>query len=749
MRHPILFISSNFPPVIGGSAVVYEQICSRLANDVVALGSRISLSGMRWENVAEADAKRPYKISRIQCLQPMPSGVRGGKLRLLVERLTVDLPIMARTLLSIVRLLVRYRVKVVCLGELVGLGWLVFPLRYLFGRRVVLYTHGEEITQENDWAMNRMRGVFLRRAHAIVSVSRFCKGEIASRFGVIPGRIHVISNGVDLNLFSPGPAELTCLPEIARKSRVILSVGRLVERKGQEQLIKALPEIFRHEPNAYCLIVGDGPLKPRLLELTRELDIRERCSIMSGVSRETLRDFYRSCDVFVLPCHTLPDGDTEGFGLVFLEANACGAPVVAGMAGGTIEAVNDGYSGLLTDGADPEAIAKSVLRILSNEQFARELSVGGLKWAAQYGWQASADAFLDVCRTGGSGRVEAFESNSIKTIGDREFQTRPPGLLVTMDVEEQFSWNAFRKDGYSVAGVEALKEFQESCGRIGVKPAYMLSWPVLNDREYVSVLSKFFDANVCDIGIHLHSWVTPPFWEEPNVFTSYQCNLPMHVERRKLESLVQRFEDVFERRPLIHRAGRWGGDSRSTELLSDLGILVDLSPVARFTDELGIAPTFDNLDGRPFWAGRQRDVLTLPVSSIVGVRGPDWMTRAYFNARLNVVFSGMLQRFPKFRKSIMFWPEAASEKLLVLIAREIGDRGLPLAVFSLHNTSLFQGGNPYALTKDEARKVQQLTFSALKLCLDEGLLRRTNIMDVYEDFRDSRKSLVCQNANAA
>ena len=394
-RRDILFLSLNFspPPVVGGSAVVYDQICRRLSNDVVALGSSHSSDGVPWPGMEETDAARPYIIHRFHYMR-LPDGARRkGWARRLFERFLVDLPVMVSTLTLLIVLIVRYRVKVVCLGELVAIGWLVLPLRYLMRRRVLVYTHGEEVTQKSEWLLDRIRGTCLRRASGVIAVSRFCKGEIVARYRVNPDRICVVRNGVDLDLFSVGTRERAALPEQVRNCRIILSVGRLVARKGHEQLLRAMPHILARVADAHCMIIGAGKLDTRLKSVATELGVLDHCSFLGGLELTDLIQLYRSCDVFVLPCRTLPNGDTEGFGLVFLEANACGAPVVAGAAGGTVEAVDDGNSGLLIDGSDIAAITNAVVRILSDALLAKQLSTGGIRWAAQHDWQSTAEQF--------------------------------------------------------------------------------------------------------------------------------------------------------------------------------------------------------------------------------------------------------------------------------------------------------------------------------------------------------------------
>ena len=738
MTRQILFVSSNFPPVIGGSAVVYNEICRRLSNHVVALGSKTSLTGEELMSLRTDDQTRGYKIHRLPCLQPVQGTAKKSKFRAFVERITVDLPIMARTLLCVTGLLLRYRVRVVCLGELVGTGWLVFPVRYLLRRRVIVYTHGEEVTEDSDWKLARMRGFFLRHAHDIVSVSRFCKGQIVARFGVRADRIHVINNGVDLDFYRPGPRDRSGLPVAARDSRLILSVGRFIERKGHEQLLRAMPAILEKIPDAYCLIVGDGPLREQLRTLILTLGLQARCTILVGVKPDDLRQLYRDCDVFALPCRTLADGNTEGFGLVFLEANACGAPVIAGVAGGTIEAVDDGESGLLVDGSDPACIADAVTRVLSTKNLAQRLASHGLRWASGFTWQTAAAAFLNICSNRQVGAVHAYPvvaRGYDSPTAARHGET--PALLVTIDVDEESPQNTFRRDGYRVRGVEALEKFHQMCIGLGVKPVYMLSYPVMSDREYVRLFREIAGTDDAELGIHLHSWVTPPFWEEPNNFTSYQCNLPAHIERTKLTLLVRHFEDTFGCRPMAHRAGRWGGSARTADLLASLGVHLDFSPLARYADPCGVGPDFTNLDGHPFWSGSRRDVLTVPACAVLG-RQHTAPSRIGSRQSGSPLDAGPFEDLATVGTLIPFCAEAESTEGLHAAAQEIRKQKLPVAVFSMQNTSLYAHGSLEVEAERRAERMGTETIDFLRQCISERLFVPCRALEIHALFSAGR-----------
>lgn len=391
----ILLVSNNLPPVTGGSVTVYENLCQLAQGAIVALApSHDYTTGRAFEAAQAYDAGAPYPIHRTKFLRP-PNAPQGGGSRL------ADLVLMARILSKVVSVARKERTKVICLGDLVYSGWLIFPLRYLLGYKVVLYIHGEEITTQSGGGMfDAWRARFLAHADAIVAVSTFTVEAMIRLMGADPAKIVLIPNGVDLKRFhvrTPA-ADAPARYGVAGR-RVVLSVGRLVPRKGMDRLVEAMAIVRREVPDAHLLIAGEGPLAADLRRLIAENGLEGAVTLLGPVSDEALNELYALADVFALPNREMPDGDTEGFGLVFLEANASGKPVVAGRAGGAVDAVSDEVNGLTVDGADVGAIATAVLRLLQDPALHARLSRGGLEVAARSDWRTRADQFRALCES--------------------------------------------------------------------------------------------------------------------------------------------------------------------------------------------------------------------------------------------------------------------------------------------------------------------------------------------------------------
>ena len=393
----VLFISTNFPPVIGGAAIVYESICRCASGAVVAMAaSNEYATGKPLAGTAEYDRNAGYPIHRLKVLHEHEQK-RGGFFATLVTKV-YDLLLMATMLFRILRTARKERTKVICLGDLVYGGWLVFPLKYLFGYKVIFYVHGEEITTHSGGRFDELRATFLANADAIVSVSTFTRDAMIRLMGIDPAKITVIHNGVNLDRFqvrSPAP-ELAA--QYGVKGRhVILSVGRLVERKGMDHLIEAMPRILQECPDTHLLIAGDGALRVKLGELIGKYALERHVTLLGKVSDAELDNLYSLADIFALPNRDMPDGDTEGFGLVFLEANASGKPVVAGKAGGAKDAVIDGVNGLSVDGTDIAAIAEALVRLLKDSALREAFTKGGIQIAQRSDWRSRTAEFLILC----------------------------------------------------------------------------------------------------------------------------------------------------------------------------------------------------------------------------------------------------------------------------------------------------------------------------------------------------------------
>jgi len=174
---------------------------------------------------------------------------------------------------------------------------------------------------------------------------------------------------------------------------VYVSVCRLLEKKGVDHAIRAFAGIAATHPDSRYLVVGEGPYRANLEAIARSCGVADRMVFTGAVADADLVDHYVLGDVFVMPNRRLANGDTEGFGLVFLEANACGLPVVAGSDGGSSDAVQDGVNGLLVDGHQVASIRAAMLALYRDAGLRARLRAAGLAAAAAADWRHKARAF--------------------------------------------------------------------------------------------------------------------------------------------------------------------------------------------------------------------------------------------------------------------------------------------------------------------------------------------------------------------
>jgi phosphatidyl-myo-inositol dimannoside synthase len=395
-----LMFASIFPPIHGGSAAVYEGLCQACppgSIDVLAPWCHY-VTSEEIDGWREYDAGAGFPITRIELLRP-PIVTSRSLWHSLWLRLTMDLPIALRVLRASLRLVRREQIDVLCVCELNSGTWMGVALRALAGIPFITYIHAEEITTEFSYRLfNHRRRHYLRWADALVAVSEFTRRQLVDGYGIAADQVTLIVNGVDVNNFRPGQKD----PELLRHygletKKILLTVGRLVERKGIDMTLRALPSILERVPDAHYLIVGTGEYEPALRALVDELQLGAHVTFTGRVPVDGLVAHYRLCDLFVMPNRELENHDTEGFGLVFLEANACGKAAVAGLAGGAVEAIRHGETGLNVDGTSAPAIAAAVVELLTDDARREAMGQRGLQVAQESRSTDRAPLFCALC----------------------------------------------------------------------------------------------------------------------------------------------------------------------------------------------------------------------------------------------------------------------------------------------------------------------------------------------------------------
>ena len=314
-------------------------------------------------------------------------------------------------------IMIRERPRTVLLGTVYDGAYGRWLQRWL-GLPYVTLAYGNEILgilmEERGTGKASNTGETLRRANRVVAVSRFTAG-LVQRVGVHPDRIEVVYPGCDSTQFSPRPEN----PELRRRvlgprhrNRVILTTGNLVDRKGHDMVIRALAILRQSIPDVTYLVVGDGPSRSGLAALAASLGVQDRVVFAGRTPDDQLPDLYALSDVFVMPSRERENEcDVEGFGIVYLEASACGKPVIGGRSGGVPEAIADGVSGLLVDPDSAEEIASALTRVLTDPELASRLGAQGrTRVVRDFTWRRMADRMHEILATAAARERRTAES---------------------------------------------------------------------------------------------------------------------------------------------------------------------------------------------------------------------------------------------------------------------------------------------------------------------------------------------------
>jgi phosphatidylinositol alpha-1,6-mannosyltransferase len=362
-----LLVTNDFPPRAGGIQSYVQALAQRLPpEDLVVYAPA-------WPGAAEFDAQQAFPVVRHpgSLMLPGPAVARRAR-----------------------QLIAEHQLEAVWFGAAAPLALLTPTLRRAGITRAVASTHGHEV----GWSMlpvaRQALGAIGRQVDVITFVSTYARSRIAAALGPLAA-LEYLPPGVDTDVFRPDAAARGSLRSAlgVGDRPVVACISRLVARKGQDMLIRALPAILEAVPDAVLLIVGDGPDRAALERQVTAARMSAHVVFTGAVPWAELPAHYAVADVFAMPCRTRGRGlDVEGLGIVFLEASAAGLPVVAGSSGGAPETVQADRTGVVVDGRDVPAIASAVTRLLVDRALAQRWGAAGREWiTATWDWQRSAD----------------------------------------------------------------------------------------------------------------------------------------------------------------------------------------------------------------------------------------------------------------------------------------------------------------------------------------------------------------------
>ncbi|MER7737610.1 glycosyltransferase family 4 protein [Streptomyces sp. NPDC096538] len=373
--HKTLIVTNDFPPRPGGIQAFLHNMALRLDPErLVVYASTWKRTREGVEATAAFDAEQPFTVVR--------------------DRTTMLLPTPAATRRA-VGLLREHGCTSVWFGAAAPLGLMAQALRRAGAERIVATTHGHEA----GWAQLPAARQLLRRigesTDTITYLGEYTRSRVAGALTPeAAARMVQLPPGVDEKTFHPGSGGDEVRARLGLAGRpVVVCVSRLVPRKGQDTLIRAMPAILAAEPDAVLLIVGGGPYEKDLRRLAADTGVAASVRFTGSVPWSELPAHYGAGDVFAMPCRTRRGGlDVEGLGIVYLEASATGLPVVAGDSGGAPDAVLDGETGWVVRGGSAEETAERVIALLADEELRRGMGRRGREWVEEkWRWDLLAD----------------------------------------------------------------------------------------------------------------------------------------------------------------------------------------------------------------------------------------------------------------------------------------------------------------------------------------------------------------------
>ena len=295
-----------------------------------------------------------------------------------------------------------------------------------------------------------------------------------------------------------------------------------------------------------------------------------------------------------------------------------------------------------------------------------------------------------------------------------------PRFIVTVDTEEEFDWNGpFTRDAHGLKHVLAMPRFQGFCERSGVRPIYLVDYPIAADAAAAEMLGGWCKAGRADVGVQLHPWVSPPFDETVSVRNSYACNLPPELERRKFALLYEAIERHIGVESKIYRAGRYGAGPATPAILREFGLDCDTSVRSLFDYRGQGGPDYARTPLSPYWLidGALAELpVTSVLSGLIGPKGAALFRSGEDRPNLRAVLSrlGLVER-------IALTPEGISaDKAIAAVDAALAQR-LPLLVFSFHSPSLAPGYTPYVRSEADLEALYRWWETLFAHCASRGI----------------------------
>lgn len=371
----ILLITNDYPPIVSGISTVFYSLWKLMSQEKnVIAAPRVKGYGVTDSQVPSRTLRYPF-VSNVSLF---------GK--------TVNLITLFFYTLVVV---IRFGVRATHAGQALSPGIVCLLLEKLFNLPYFLWVYGGETTRA--YTKSKILFFFMKRvisnSEKIITNSPFVTEEF-ERFGIAKTKIVEILPAVDSSVFSPETISRELIKGYQASGRkILLTVSRLTERKGHDSVLRALVKLIAYHPEILYLIVGKGPDEKRLRSLVTDLGLEKHVVFAGFVEDRDLPHYYNLCDVYVMPNReVLSTTDSiEGFGISFIEANACAKPVIGGRSGGVGAAIVDGETGFLVDPSDIDELTERIKLLLDNTSLAIEMGIKGrVRAEREFSWNERA-----------------------------------------------------------------------------------------------------------------------------------------------------------------------------------------------------------------------------------------------------------------------------------------------------------------------------------------------------------------------
>jgi phosphatidylinositol alpha-1,6-mannosyltransferase len=300
------------------------------------------------------------------------------------------------------KVIARDSIKQVFFGAAAPLGVMARNLRKKGVVNIVALTHGHEVWWAKLWPFSSAISFIGRNVDHLTYLGEFTKNEISKALSPkAKSKLVKIAPGIDTDHFAPDPTAVQLRRDLGlANKKVIVSVGRLVHRKGQDILIQSMPAVLAKHPSAHILMVGEGPYRKDLTKMVENLNLSDAVTFIGRIQYKELPRYICAGDIFAMPSRSRLAGlEVEGLGIVYLEASSCALPVIAGRSGGAPDAVDEGVTGFSVEGTSPTEVSKAIIKLFDDPIKAQAMGESGRSWIIdKWRWEIWSKEFNSLFR---------------------------------------------------------------------------------------------------------------------------------------------------------------------------------------------------------------------------------------------------------------------------------------------------------------------------------------------------------------